>query len=93
MNAPSLEVETFAGLPSGNVLVAAWEELYAAGHHEPSTSLEWSRALLQTHVTAKDRVFTVLVREDGRIIAIAPVIIQHERLPGPFEIATLMPLS
>lgn len=93
MSASSLEVETVAGLPGGDALVAAWEELYAAGHHEPSTSLEWSRALLQTHVLAEDRVFTVVVREGGRVIAIAPVVIQRERLLGPFEVVTLTPLS
>lgn len=93
MSASSLEVETIADLPSGDLLATAWEELYAAGHHEPSTSLEWSRALLQSHVKADDRVFTMVVRDGGRIVAIAPVVIQRERLLGPFAVATLTPLS
>lgn len=93
MNSSSLEVETVAGLPGGDALVAAWEDLYAAGPHEPSTSLEWSRALLQSHITTEDRVFTVVVREGGRIVAIAPVVVRRERLLGPFEVATLTPLS
>lgn len=93
MNALAPEVETIAGLPDGDALIGAWEELYAAGHHEPSTSLEWSRTLLQTHVAAEDRVFTMVVREGGRIVAIAPVVIQREKIAGPFQVATLTPLS
>lgn len=74
-------------------LHAEWERLYAAGHSEPSTSLEWTNALLESHVRATDTVFAVVLREADRIVSIVPAIVRREQGIGPFDVAILSFLS
>lgn len=87
-----IRTETIPGLASSDEVVAAWERMAATGEFEPSASLEWSRILMQTHVQPDDHVFTIVARDAGRIVAIAPVVIQRERLLGLLTVATLSPL-
>ena len=70
-----------------------WERLYAVGHSEPSTSLEWTNALLESHVRATDTVFAVVLREADRIVSIVPAIVRREKVIGPFNVAILSFLS
>ncbi len=70
-----------------------WERLYAVGHSQPSTSLEWTNALLESHVRATDTVFAVVLREADRIVSIVPAIVRREKVIGPFDVAILSFLS
>jgi CelD/BcsL family acetyltransferase involved in cellulose biosynthesis len=88
----AIRSEAVPGLASSDEVVEAWERMSATGEFEPSASLEWSQILMRTHVAADDRVFTIVVRDAGRIVAIAPVVVQRERLLGLLPVATLSPL-
>jgi len=79
--------------PAMTALAPDWERLYAEARNEPSTSFEWTQALLESHLAPEDKVFAVVVREADKIIAIAPVLLRQERLLGVFGLATLSPLS
>lgn len=79
--------------PAFAALQPDWERLYAEARNEPSTSYEWTRALSESHLAPGDELFAVVVREEGRVIAIAPVLRRHERLLGMLRLATLSPLS
>ena len=70
-----------------------WERLYAEAQNEPSTSFEWTQALCESHLGPDDEVFAVVVREEGRTIAIAPLLSRREKLAGGLALATLSPLS
>jgi CelD/BcsL family acetyltransferase involved in cellulose biosynthesis len=74
-------------------IAGEWDSLYGLGRCEPSTSLEWTRALLETHVLSTDVVFTIVLREGGHVVAIAPAMIRRESLVGPLKVATLTFLS
>lgn len=74
-------------------LRADWERLFAAGHSEPSTSLEWSDALLRSHLRESDLVFVVVLREAGSVVSLVPAIVRREPIAGPFDVAVLSFLS
>ena len=66
-----------------------WAALDAKGLCEPCTSLEWTRALLQTYVTDSDTFFALVLRSDDRTLAIVPAVIRRERILGTICVATL----
>lgn len=70
-----------------------WQRLFAAGHSEPSTSLEWSDALLKSHVRESDLVFVVVLREAGSVVSLVPAIVRREQVLGPLNVAVLSFLS
>jgi len=86
-------VEILRGREALVTLEPLWNELSAAGRFEPSTSFGWTRALLDSHLQDGDSVLSCVVRQAGRTIAIAPLLIRRERLAGPFGVTTLSLLS
>ena len=76
-----------------SALADEWTALDEVGLCEPSTSLEWTRALLATHVADSDTVFAIVLRSQGRAVAIVPAIIRRERVAGRLDVATLLLLS
>ena len=88
-----ISAEVIWDLRESDLLADEWAALDELGHCEPSTSLEWTRALLRTHVSESDTVFAVVLRTGGRVIAVVPAIIRRDQGPGRLDIATLQPLS
>jgi len=74
-------------------LADEWAAMDEFGLCEPSTSLDWTRALLRAHVTDTDTVFAVVLRVADRAVAIIPAMIRRERVKGLLDVATLQPLS
>jgi len=89
MSAPVITAEVLSGARAIESLADDWENLYGLGRCEPSTSLEWTRALLETHVSATDVVFSVVLREGGGVVAIVPALIRRMKLIGSLDVATL----
>lgn len=75
-----------------DVLAEDWATLDAIGLCEPSTSLEWARALLVTHVRESDVLFAVVMRSADRVVAMVPAIIRSERFAGMLDVACVYPL-
>ncbi len=84
-----IATEVLWGARAIEPLAAEWDSLYSRSRCEPSTSLEWTSALLETHVTVSDVVFSVVLREGGQVVAIVPALIRREKLIGSLDVATL----
>ena len=69
-----------------------WADLDAIGLCEPNTSLEWTHALLSTHVKGSDVVFVVVLRSAGQVVGIVPGIIRREYVAGTLAINAMYPL-
>jgi CelD/BcsL family acetyltransferase involved in cellulose biosynthesis len=85
--------EVIEGVPVSGTLAEEWHELDVQGSCEPNTSLEWTLALLATHVAATDRLVTVVLRDAERLVAVVPMVIRREPLLGVARVATLRLLA
>lgn len=81
---PVATVEVISDLQQCEDIAGEWAALDAIGLCEPCTSLEWTRALLQSYVEDTDRFMVLVLRVDRRILAIVPAVIRRERVLGPF---------
>ena len=59
-----------------------WNEIFYARENEPSASLEWTNALLKTHLKEKDEFLLMVIKDDGEIAGIVPLIIHSQRKFG-----------
>lgn len=89
----AMKVELLQGVDGIEQVAGDWERMFAASACEPSTSLEWTRALLETHVHSGDCVATLVVRDGTDAVAIVPLLLRRERLVGPLQVRTVSPLS
>jgi CelD/BcsL family acetyltransferase involved in cellulose biosynthesis len=70
----------------------AWDALYGRSGREPSLSFAWSRAILRNHLAGRDDWFIVVLRRDGRIAGLVPMLTSRERLFGR-PITVLQPIQ
>jgi CelD/BcsL family acetyltransferase involved in cellulose biosynthesis len=73
-------------------LSTAWEELFDNCNAEPSTSFEWTKALLETHLSPTDKFFITILKDDDTPVGILPFIIR-EISKGGIGFRVLMPIS
>ena len=73
-------------------LSTVWEELFVNCNAEPSTSFEWTKALLETHLSPTDKFFITIVKDADTPIAILPFLIR-EISRGGIKFRVLMPVS
>lgn len=69
-----------------------WERLFIAPGNEPSTSFEWTQALLRNRLLRDDRFFLVGVTRGAETLALLPLVIRSTRLFGG-RLRVLSPLS
>ena len=69
-----------------------WEALFRSRPNEPSTSFEWTTAMVRHHVRAGDRCFLVHARRDGMLVGIVPLVLRRLKVLGQ-RVALLAPLS
>jgi CelD/BcsL family acetyltransferase involved in cellulose biosynthesis len=89
---PSRVLTDVIDLSEPDALSDAWEELFRSAGREPSTSFDWTSALLRHFVKPGDRTFLVRAWRDGRLIALLPLLAR----PGTLfrhKVVTLSPLS
>lgn len=84
-----ISAEVVWDLQSFDALAAEWDALDSLGVSDPCTSLAWTSALLTSHVEDSDTVFAVVLRSQGRVVAIVPALMRRERVLGSFDIAAL----
>ena len=66
-------------------LLPEWEQLFAADDQAtPFSSAEWARAWW-THWAGAGRPFIVTVRDGGRLVGLAPLVLARR---GPFRVLT-----
>ena len=73
-------------------LSTVWEELFDNCNAEPSTSLEWTKALLETHLSPTDKFFITIVKDADTPVAILPLLIRTITRGG-IKFRVLMPIS
>jgi len=71
---------------------AEWERLFAVPGNEPSTSFEWTQALLRHRLLADNRFFLVGVTRGTEMVALLPLVVRPTRLFG-VRLRVLGPLS
>ena len=69
-----------------------WERLFAYPGNEPSTSFEWTRAMLQNHLSAGDRVFLLGLTRASETLALAPLVARSMRVLR-YPVRVLCPIS
>ena len=79
----------FAGLPA---LRNAWGSLFREYCSEPSSSFEWTMALLRHHLRPDDRCFVVRLQRAGTLVGIVPLVCRSLRVLGQ-PIRLLAPVS
>jgi CelD/BcsL family acetyltransferase involved in cellulose biosynthesis len=62
------------------------------GLHEPSTSFEWTQALVQNHIKDNEHFFLILLKENDKIQGILPLVASHEKA-FHIPINTISPIS
>jgi len=82
-------IEGFDRLPA---LRKDWEALFLSRANEPSTSLEWTSAMVRHHVRPADRCFLVCLRRGDALEAIVPLVARAEAVLGR-RVTLLTPLS
>lgn len=70
-----------------------WGALFESCDAEPSTSIEWTLALLDSHRREGDVTLICVLRQSGSVVAIVPMLIRKQRLTGIFNVTTLCFLS
>ena len=84
-----------ADIVSGGIspaLARDWQALFQGGEFEPSTSLEWSAALMAHHPGRRDRVTLVHLRDDERTLGVIPLLGRSLRVLGQ-SVRLLTPVS
>ena len=71
---------------------AAWHTLFEAEGIEPSTSFEWTSAMLQHHLRPGDRFFLLRECRDGRVSGFVPLVARNDVVLGR-RIVVLSPIS
>lgn len=79
----------FDALPS---LQDAWGTLFEARRHEPSTSFEWTSAMVRHHVRPADRGLLIQLHQGDRLVGLVPLVARAVPLFGT-AITILTPLS
>ncbi len=69
-----------------------WERLFAAPGNEPSTSFEWTQALLRNRLLPDDRFFLAGVTRGSETVALLPLVVRSTRLFGG-RLRVLLPLA
>jgi CelD/BcsL family acetyltransferase involved in cellulose biosynthesis len=70
---------------------AQWDQLFDSGAYEASLSLEWTRALLKTHLDGASFLLLVL-RDEADVLGIVPLCIRERKKYG-ISLSTAFPIS
>jgi CelD/BcsL family acetyltransferase involved in cellulose biosynthesis len=89
---PELTAEIVSSAPDITAFEAVWNALFAARPCEPSTSFEWTQAMLRHHLTSDDRFRLLQVSARGQTRAVVPLVVRPTTLLGQ-SVAVLSPIS
>lgn len=81
--------ETFGDL---SALRPQWEALFNSQSNEPSTSYDWTVAMIRHHLRPRDRGFLVRLERDGTLVGIIPLVLRSFTVMGQ-RVSLLAPLS
>lgn len=70
---------------------AEWERMFDSGEYEASLSVEWTEALLKTHLDGA-LYFLLVLRESTEVVGMVPLCIREVKKHG-LSLSTLFPLA
>jgi CelD/BcsL family acetyltransferase involved in cellulose biosynthesis len=73
-------------------LKKVWKDIFISSSHEPSTSYEWTNALLLNHVRENDKFRLIIFRDNRDILGFIPLIITEESNYG-LKLSTVFPIA
>lgn len=79
----------FGELPG---LRSDWQRLFGARGNEPSTSFEWTEAMVRHHLRPDDRGFLLRLERRGDLVGIVPLVCRRFRILGQ-TVGLLMPIA
>lgn len=89
---PGIAVDVTEGFDTLDGLRAPWDEVFRSRRHEPSTSHEWTRAMVAHHVRPGDTCLLLTLRTADRVEGFVPLVCRDVPLLG-MRIRVLAPLS
>lgn len=89
---PEWTAEVVTAQPDISAFEEAWQALFAARPCEPSTSFEWTQAMLRHHLTSSDRFRLLRISGGGATRALLPLVVRPAALLGQ-SVAVLSPIS
>lgn len=89
---PGIAVDVTEGFDTLDGLRESWDEVFQSRPHQPSTSFEWTRAMVAHHVRPGDTCLLLTLRTGGRVEGFMPLVCRDVPLFG-MRIRVLAPLS
>lgn len=68
-----------------------WDQMFESGEHEASLSVDWTRALLKTHLEGAS-FFVIVLRDSTQVHGIVPLCIREVRKHG-LSLLTMFPIA
>lgn len=59
-----------------------WDRLVEHGNNQPSTSFEWTAALMESHVQGDDEIAFIVLKRRGTVIGIVPLVLRPMKKLG-----------
>jgi CelD/BcsL family acetyltransferase involved in cellulose biosynthesis len=87
-----IDVEHRQTLEQFDALEHDWERLFRLRGAQASLSFEWSRALLCNHLASSRDWFVTVLRQDGAVVGLVPMMYARGRVLG-VPVVTLQPIQ
>ena len=87
-----IQAEVVSETPDISAFRDTWDRLFLVAGNEPSTSFEWTEAMLRHHIQPGDRFFLVRIRRGGEIVCLVPLIARSESVLGQ-PLVSVFPIS
>lgn len=87
-----IKAEVVSEIPDISSFRDSWDRLFLAAGNEPSTSFEWTEAMLRHHIEPGDRFFLVRIRQGEDIVCLVPLIARSESVLGQ-PLVSVFPIS
>jgi CelD/BcsL family acetyltransferase involved in cellulose biosynthesis len=88
----AVTVHVSEGFGELQALRAQWQRLFGARGNEPSTSFEWTAAMVRHHLRPDDRAFLIRLQRDGELVGVLPLVRRQFHIMGQ-PVALLMPIA
>jgi CelD/BcsL family acetyltransferase involved in cellulose biosynthesis len=70
-----------------------WDDLFHSGAYEPSTSFDWTQALLASSLQKDDELLVMLLKESGNIVGIIPIVVRKGKKICGISVVHAFPLA
>ena len=87
-----IKAEVVSEIPDISTFRDSWDRLFLVPGNEPSTSFEWTKAMIRHHIKPGDRFFLVRIQRGEEIVCLVPLVARTESVFGQ-PLVSLYPIS